>query len=60
VSLKPACTTQLDHVSYKKKKKKKRMNNKWLRVVHRLRALAALPEGLNPIPSNHMMAHNHL
>jgi hypothetical protein len=39
-----------------------------LRIVHfragekaqRLRALTALPEVLSSIPSNHMVAHNHL
>jgi hypothetical protein len=29
-------------------------------VAQRLRALAALPEVLNSIPSNYMVAHNHL
>ena len=29
-------------------------------MVQQLRALAALPEVLNSIPSNHMVAHNHL
>jgi hypothetical protein len=29
-------------------------------VVQWLRALAALPEVLSSIPSNHMVAHNHL
>ncbi|KAM7340666.1 hypothetical protein ACRRTK_001281 [Alexandromys fortis] len=29
-------------------------------LVQRLRVLAALPEGLSSIPSNHMVAHNHL
>jgi hypothetical protein len=29
-------------------------------VVQRLRALIALPEILSSIPSNHMVAHNHL
>jgi hypothetical protein len=29
-------------------------------MSQRLRALIALPEVLSSIPSNHMMAHNHL
>ena len=29
-------------------------------VAQWLRALSALPEDLNSIPSNHMVAHNHL
>ena len=29
-------------------------------MAERLRALTALPEDLNSIPSNHMVAHNHL
>jgi hypothetical protein len=29
-------------------------------MAQRLRALAALPEVLSSIPSNHMVAHNHL
>jgi hypothetical protein len=29
-------------------------------MAHRLRALTALPEVLSSIPSNHMVAHNHL
>jgi hypothetical protein len=29
-------------------------------MAQQLRALAALPEVLNSIPSNHMVAHNHL
>jgi hypothetical protein len=29
-------------------------------MAQRLRALTALPEVLGSIPSNHMMAHNHL
>jgi hypothetical protein len=29
-------------------------------MAHQLRALAALPEVLSSIPSNHMVAHNHL
>jgi hypothetical protein len=29
-------------------------------VAQRLRALTALPEVLSSIPSNHMVAHNHL
>jgi hypothetical protein len=29
-------------------------------MVQRLRALTALPEILSSIPSNHMVAHNHL
>jgi hypothetical protein len=29
-------------------------------MAKRLRALATLPEVLNSIPSNHMVAHNHL
>jgi hypothetical protein len=29
-------------------------------MAQRLRALAALPENLSPILSNHMVAHNHL
>jgi len=29
-------------------------------MAHRLRAVAALPEVLSSIPSNHMVAHNHL
>jgi hypothetical protein len=29
-------------------------------MTQRLRALAALPEVLSPIPSMHMVAHNHL
>jgi hypothetical protein len=29
-------------------------------MAQRLRALTALPEVLNSIPSNHMVAHNHL
>jgi hypothetical protein len=35
----------------------------WLRageMAQRLRALSALPEVLSSIPSNHMVAHNHL
>jgi hypothetical protein len=30
------------------------------KMAQRLRALTALPEGLSSIPSNHMVAHNHL
>jgi hypothetical protein len=30
------------------------------KMVQRLRALTALPEVLSSIPSNHMVAHNHL
>jgi hypothetical protein len=29
-------------------------------IARRLRALTALPEVLSSIPSNHMVAHNHL
>ena len=29
-------------------------------MAQQLRALAALPKVLNSIPSNHMVAHNHL
>jgi hypothetical protein len=29
-------------------------------IAQQLRALTALPEALSSIPSNHMMAHNHL
>jgi hypothetical protein len=29
-------------------------------MAHQLRALTALPEVLSSIPSNHMVAHNHL
>jgi hypothetical protein len=29
-------------------------------MAHRLRALAALPKVLSSIPSNHVVAHNHL
>jgi hypothetical protein len=29
-------------------------------MAQRLRALTALPEDLSSIPSNHMVAHNHL
>ena len=29
-------------------------------IAQRLRALTALPEVLSSIPSNHMVAHNHL
>jgi hypothetical protein len=29
-------------------------------IAHRLRALTVLPEVLSSIPSNHMVAHNHL
>ena len=29
-------------------------------MAQKLRALAALPEALSSIPSNHMVAHNHL
>jgi len=29
-------------------------------VAQRLRALTALPEVMSSIPSNHMVAHNHL
>jgi hypothetical protein len=29
-------------------------------IAQRLRALTALPEVMNSIPSNHMVAHNHL
>jgi hypothetical protein len=29
-------------------------------MVQQLRALTALPEYLSPIPSNHVVAHNHL
>jgi hypothetical protein len=29
-------------------------------MAQRLRALTALPEGLSSVPSNHMVAHNHL
>jgi hypothetical protein len=29
-------------------------------MAQRLRALTALPEVLSSIPSNHMVAHNHL
>jgi hypothetical protein len=31
-----------------------------LEMAQQLRALAALPEVLSSIPSNHMVAHNHL
>jgi hypothetical protein len=39
-----------------KKKKKKRPGE----IAQQLRSLAALPEVLGLIPTNHMMAHNHL
>ena len=43
---------------------KKRTYKKWScqagEMAQRLRALAALPEVLSSIPSNHMVAHNHL
>jgi hypothetical protein len=53
----------------KKREIKREMNqpNKPLRIIlragemaQRLRALTALPEVLSSIPSNHMVAHNHL
>jgi hypothetical protein len=39
------------------------LNNRYLgagEMAQRLRALAALPEVLSPIPSNHMVDYNHL
>jgi hypothetical protein len=36
-------------------------NNNWVgEMAQKLRALTALPEVLSSIPSNHMVAHNHL
>jgi hypothetical protein len=48
----------------KKKRKEKERNKQTMEVsgemAQWLRALTALPEVLSSIPSNHMVAHNHL
>jgi hypothetical protein len=61
---------RLHRVCLKKKKKKKTnpTKQKYIKksigeageMAQRLRALTALPEVLSSIPSNHMVAHNHL
>jgi hypothetical protein len=44
-----------------KRKKQKQKNKPEAReMAQRLRALTSLPEVLSSIPSNHMVAHNHL
>ena len=53
VSFRTARATQRNPVS--------KNNIKWARKMTQwLRALIALPEVLNSVPSNHMVAHNHL
>jgi hypothetical protein len=55
----------LKKIKIKKKKKpsislhKEGTSRSW-KMTQWLRALAALPEVLSSIPSNHMVAHNHL
>jgi hypothetical protein len=39
--------------------KKKKVNDRAREMSQRLRAVAAFPEVLSSIPSNHMMTHNH-
>jgi hypothetical protein len=43
----------------KTKQTKKKKTRRAGEMAQRLRALAALPEVLSSIPSNHMVAHNH-
>jgi hypothetical protein len=41
-------------------KKKKKNNQATGKMAQRLRTLTALPKVLSSIPSNHIVAHNHL
>jgi hypothetical protein len=47
-------------LSWKKKKKKRNVSLQAGEMAQWLRVLISLPEVLSSIPSNHMVAHNHL
>jgi hypothetical protein len=63
VSSRTARATWLKKAKKKKKKKERKKKNEHCgagKMAQWLRALTALPEILSLVPSNHMVAHNHL
>jgi hypothetical protein len=49
-----------DNLKSSRKLKKQKTKTGLEKMAQRLRALTALPEVLSSVPSNHMVAHNHL
>jgi hypothetical protein len=58
--VKDSCLKTKQNKTKQNKTKQNKTKQRAIEMAQQLRALTALPEVLSSIPSNHMVAHNHL